>query len=168
MPVSSVKMPRPPCSSAAVMNTRARLTGRALSAVSTRPGMRPPGAGGVSFDWAGVSRVGCCAGRGGPWAPRPMASVLARPTIVNVRGSMRYRLLDGSRAAGLTVTILSRLQGQTDPAVLLARPAYRCRRERATHFVTFVREESAQNQDAARLGGREQQRRGLHEQRARQ
>src|SRR3989442_12458399 len=43
------------------MNTRARFTGRPLSAARTRPVMRPVGAGGVSlFCCAEVSRVGCC------------------------------------------------------------------------------------------------------------
>src|SRR5262245_15859831 len=93
-------MPRPPGTSAALMKTRARATGRPVSAVSTRPAIRPfaGGVASVVVRWAEVSRGGCCGPRFWPGvcAERAIAVRIA-PASEGKRNDCRRNIKTGLR-----------------------------------------------------------------------
>src|SRR3954464_11534347 len=145
-------MPRPPGSSAADANTRARLTGRPLSAASTRPEMRPAGGGGASLDCADVLRAGCvppgCPGRGPDCCSPAVSPRLANRTE---RDRASARTITAIRqeecAAGCVSPSFHR---QPHPAVLCRFPAFVRGGELVQDLVAFVRLDAAQDQRAAR------------------
>src|SRR5262249_27103075 len=104
MPESSVSTPRPPGSSAALMKTRARLTGRPLSPATTCPVIRPVGVGSaVSCGRADVSRAGCCdeglgCGGGGGCAATPAARPARQSDVATQR--MAFLIRQDSRPSG--------------------------------------------------------------------
>src|SRR6185503_20817888 len=104
---------------AAVTNTRARLTGRPLSVVMTRPLIRPVGTGTASFACcAGVSRDGCC-GPGRDWPPPcPACKPAARTTSRQEMDSARPITLSLDRMTRHSVGMSRFFHQQADPLVV--------------------------------------------------